>query len=44
LGCDADCEDDHDDDGNCLSCGRGWGHHGGHRCMEGTRYDRIVSQ
>lgn len=44
LGCDADCEDDHDDDGNCLSCGRDWDHHAGHQCVAGTRYDRIVSQ
>lgn len=42
LGCDADCEDDHDDDGNCLSCGRDWDSHSGHRCGDGTRYDRIV--
>ena len=39
LGCGEDCEEDHD--GDCLVCGRDWGNHSGHRCEEGTRYERI---
>lgn len=40
-GCGPDCREQHSGDGNCLRCGKGWGNHSGHNCMNprhsGTR-------
>jgi hypothetical protein len=31
--CVANCNKTHDNDGNCVMCGKGWGEHGGHNCI-----------
>ena len=42
--CDANCNQNHDNDGNCLMCGKGWcGGHSGHTCkITGNRGAWII--
>lgn len=43
IGCGANCNLSHRDDGNCLVCGQSWrNHHNGHACHDGHRGQWVL--